>query len=353
MAPINDSRSGNAIAQCKIYEVPKKWRAGYDRKMSSTSSSPESLQRIGILGAGQMGAAAAVMFRRAGFHVRLWTRRDEGLRAAEPTMAAVDAFLDEHFGPAPASDGELLLETDLAVVDAESDAVLECVAEDMSQKTELLRRLASCLERDALVMSCTSALSITDMARGSGMEPVLVGAHFWNPPHLIPVVEVVAGVDTPPQKADIASAFLRRVGKVPVRCADVPGFVGNRLMHAMWREALALVDAGVCSAEDIDQVVKGTFALRLPALGPMENMDLVGLGLVESVERYLFPHLAVDSTPSDALTGRLRDGQSGMKAGRGFYDWKTRDAAAVVALRDKQIVRQLQFLREEGTTHPA
>jgi 3-hydroxybutyryl-CoA dehydrogenase len=229
-----------------------------------------------------------------------------------------------------------------------SSTILECVAEDLRQKTELLRRLNSCRERGALVMSCTSALSITDMARGSGLGSVLVGAHFWNPPHLIPVVEVVAGAETPTERTEQACALLRRVGKVPVRCADVPGFVGNRLMHAMWREALALVEAGVCSPQDIDQVVKGTFALRLPALGPMENMDLVGLGLVESVERYLFPHLAVNAVPSPALTARLEAGQNGMRAGRGFYDWSARDAAGIVALRDKQIVRQLQFLREQG-----
>ena len=175
-----------------------------------------------------------------------------------------------------------------------------------------------------------------------------MGAHFWNPPHLIPVVEIVAGADTAPGQSERASVLMERVGKLPVRCADVPGFIGNRLMHAMWREALALVDAGVCSGADIDRVVKGTFALRLPALGPMENMDLVGLGLVESVQRYLLPHLATNTIPAEALTTRLRNGESGMKDGRGFYDWSTRDAAAVVALRDRQIVRQLQFLREQG-----
>ncbi len=309
---------------------------------------PSSIQSIAVLGAGQMGAAAAALFRRAGYQVTLWTRREERLRAVQPALEAVDAFLDRHFGAAAGAPGELRLEIDLETVDAGADAVLECIAEDMAQKIDLLRRLKSCRERGALVMTCTSALSITDMGQGSGLESVLVGAHFWNPPHLIPVVEVVAGKNTPSAQADRASALLQSAGKTPVRCADVPGFIGNRLMHAMWREALALVEAGVCTAADIDQVVKGTFALRLPALGPMENMDLVGLPLVESVERYLFPHLATDAAPSAALTSRLQAGQSGMKAGRGFYDWSQRDASAVVALRDEQIVRQLQFLRERG-----
>jgi 3-hydroxybutyryl-CoA dehydrogenase len=299
-----------------------------------------------------MGAAAAVMFQRAGFDVQLWTRSAETFRSAIEAMEEIARFLDEHFGPPSATKGQLYCEPDLSVVDATSDAILECIVEDMAQKTELLRRLTSCRERGALVMSCTSALSISDMARGSGMESVLVGAHFWNPPHLIPVVEVVAGAETPPAQADRAVALLERVGKTPVRCADVPGFVGNRLMHAMWREALALVDAGVCTPEDIDKVVKGTFALRLPVLGPMENMDLVGIGLVESVERYLLPHLATNTVPAAALITRLRDGTTGMRDGRGFYDWSRRDASAVVALRDRQIVRQLQFLKEQGAPDP-
>lgn len=310
--------------------------------------STETIRRIGVLGAGQMGAAAAVMFRRAGFQVQLWTRREAGLEEARPALESVDAFLDQHFGPASRADGTLTLSTHFQELDTHSDAILECVVEDMGQKCALLSQLRSCRERGALVMSCTSALSITDMARGSGLEPVLVGAHFWNPPHLIPVVEIVAGRDTPAHQSDRAVALMRQIGKQPVRCADVPGFVGNRLMHAMWREALAMVDAGVCTPEDIDTVVKGTFALRLPALGPMENIDLVGLPLVERVERYLFPHLATNPEPARALTDRLESGQLGMKSGQGFYDWSKRDPEAVIALRNRQIVRQLQFLRENS-----
>ncbi len=188
---------------------------------------------IGVLGAGQMGAAAAVMFKRAGFRVKLWTRQAERLQAATVTIDAVDKFLNEHFGAPPKTGGELQLEPNFAVVDSTSDSVLECVVEDMAQKIDLLRRLESCRERGALVMSCTSALCITEMARGSRLESVLVGAHFWNPPHLIPVVEVIAGKDTPAEQAERAMALMRRVGKLPVRSADVPGFIGNRLMHAM------------------------------------------------------------------------------------------------------------------------
>ncbi|MDB6152199.1 MAG: 3-hydroxyacyl-CoA dehydrogenase [Chthoniobacteraceae bacterium] len=315
--------------------------------IATSEALKDSIRNIGVLGTGQMGAAAAVMFQRAGFHVKLWNRSAEKLHASKTALQAVDDFLTRHLGPSH-SKAELLLEPDLGNVDATSDALLECVSEEMAQKTELLRRLHGSRERGALIMSCTSALSITEMARGSGLESVLVGAHFWNPPHLIPVVEIVAGRDTSPRQVERATALMQQAGKLPVHCADVPGFIGNRLMHAMWREALAMVDAGVCSAEAIDQVVKWSFALRLPALGPMENMDLVGLSLVESVQRYLLPDLAANTIPAKALTTRLNNGDTGMKSGRGFYDWSMRDAAAVVALRDQQIVRQLEFLREQG-----
>lgn len=313
----------------------------------SAPASPPPL-RIGILGAGQMGAAAAVVFRRAGHEVRLWARNPAKHAQIEQTTLATETFLNEHFGPAQSSAGTLALESSLQVVDETSEAILECVAEDMNQKTALLRQLTSSRDRNALVMTCTSALCITDMARGSGLEGILVGAHFWNPPHLIPVVEIIPGEGTPEAQVARAVALMQQAGKIPVRCKDVPGFIGNRLQHAMWREALALVDAGVCSAEDVDRVVKWTFALRLPALGPFENMDVVGLPLVNSIESYLFPHLATDQQPAQALQQRLQDGQTGMSTGKGFYDWSQRDAAAVVGLRDRQVVQQLKFLQQAG-----
>jgi 3-hydroxybutyryl-CoA dehydrogenase len=138
------------------------------------------------------------------------------------------------------------------------------------------------------------------------------------------------------------------IGKIPVKCKDVPGFIGNRLMLALWREALALVDAGVCTPEEADRVVKLTFALRLPVLGPFENMDLVGLDAAARIQKYLFPDLATNQVPSRCLTDKVTTGQLGMKSGQGFYDWSRRDATRVIENRDRQIARQLEFLKEIG-----
>jgi 3-hydroxybutyryl-CoA dehydrogenase len=290
-----------------------------------------------------MGAAAAVCFSRAGLPVTLWARNPAKLAAVD--LAPLHRFLDTHFGPA--TPAPVTPTTDLDAVQA-ADVVLECVAEDPDQKSALFAQLKPAAERGVVLASCTSGLPITPLGRRAGVGSRLVGAHFWNPPHLMPLVEVVAGDDTDPAATDAVAVLLERAGKVVVRCKDVPGFIGNRLMHAMWREAIHLVETGVCTPADIDRVVRLTFALRLPAVGPFENMDLVGLDLLASIQRYLLADLADTKTTPAAVEERRAAGHTGMRAGKGFHDWSDRDPAALVAARDAQIVRQLAALRELG-----
>lgn len=303
---------------------------------------------IAICGIGQMGASAAVAFQRAGYRVLLWARDAAKLRAVETELARQSAWSIENVGPAKREGGQIHLEPNLARLDREADVILDCIAEVMELKAELFRKFDDAKKRGALFLSATSGLSITEMGRGGECGTLLVGAHFWNPPHLIPVVEMVAGEDTPPERLDAVCALMEDIDKVPVRCKDVPGFVGNRIMHAMRRECLDLVEQGVCTSEDVDRVVKLTFALRLPALGPMENMDLVGLELAERVQRYLLPDLARNTIPASCMTDKIAAGDVGMKSGRGFYDWTKRDAKKVIENRDAQIARQVAFLREIG-----
>jgi 3-hydroxybutyryl-CoA dehydrogenase len=135
---------------------------------------------------------------------------------------------------------------------------------------------------------------------------------------------------------------------LPVRVnADVPGFIGNRLLHAMWREAIEIVGQGIASAEDVDRVAKMTFGLRLPVVGPLENMDIVGLDLVETIHKYLLADLAANRKPGQLLESMVQKSQLGMKTGSGFYDWNKRDPAALIEARDQQIVRELKRLRQE------
>jgi 3-hydroxybutyryl-CoA dehydrogenase len=167
-------------------------------------------------------------------------------------------------------------------------------------------------------------------ARAIGPERVL-GMHWWNPPELIPVVEVVPGALTSAELPGRLMALLIHLGKTPVRVRrDVPGFIGNRLQHALWREAIALVADGVCDAETVDLVARNTIGLRLARMGPIENADYVGLDLTMAIHDAVLAALSTSREPSPLLRGLVDRGDLGAKTGRGFLPWApgARQAAA-------------------------
>jgi 3-hydroxybutyryl-CoA dehydrogenase len=142
---------------------------------------------------------------------------------------------------------------------------------------------------------------------------------------------------------DTAMMFCRSIGKKPVRVnADIPGFIGNRMLHALWREAIDLVERGIASPEDVDTVAKLTFGLRMPVIGPLENMDVVGLDLIRTIHEYLLSGIANNVEPSRLLDEYVSAGRLGIKSGRGFYDWKKRSSAELIEARDLQIIRELK-----------
>jgi 3-hydroxybutyryl-CoA dehydrogenase len=164
----------------------------------------------------------------------------------------------------------------------------------------------------------------------------------------MPLVEVVAGAGTAEETVQTTMRFCRNIGKKPVRVnIDAPGFIGNRMLHATWREATSIVERGNASAEDVDTAAKMTFGLRLPVVGPLENMDLVGLDLIHTIHRYLLADLSANQGPGRLLNELVGKGQSGMKSGSGFYDWSKRAPAALIEARDWQIARELKRLRGE------
>jgi 3-hydroxybutyryl-CoA dehydrogenase len=306
-----------------------------------------SLGCIGICGAGQMGTAAAVSFKRAGYRVLVWNHRPERLGGLESTVTGLESWLQRHIGPALLDGGTIEPQTELSVIDKQADLVLDCIVEDMDQKVGLFRRLPACLERGAIFITTTSGLSITELGRRSNCGHLLAGTHFWNPPHLMPLVEVIRGQDTPDALMDRVCQVVESIGKRPVRVnRDVPGFIGNRLLHTLWREAINIVEQGIASPEDVDLVARMTFGLRLAVMGPLENMDLVGLDLIETIHQYLLADLAGHPAPSPYLTQKVKQGHLGVKSGLGFYDWRVRRAEELIQKRDIQIVHQLNFLEE-------
>jgi 3-hydroxybutyryl-CoA dehydrogenase len=220
----------------------------------------------------------------------------------------------------------------LAEAVAGADLVIESVSEVVELKQALFVEIARLAPAGALLASNTSVIPITRLGERLDDETRgrLVGTHWWNPPHLVPLVEVVRTAFTRDDVVETVVELLRAAGKVPVVVhKDVTGFIGNRLNQAMWREALALIDAGVCDAETIDTVVKASFGLRLPVLGPMENADLIGLELTRALHALLFPDLDASTAPSPVLDAAIARGATGMKAGEGLRRWTAEEADAV------------------------
>jgi 3-hydroxybutyryl-CoA dehydrogenase len=172
----------------------------------------------------------------------------------------------------------------------------------------------------------------------------VVGTHFWNPPHLVPLVEVTQNEFTSAETVRKTLALLREAGRKPVHVKkDIPGFVGNRLQHALKREAIALVASGVCDADTIDEVVKSGFGARMAVLGPMEQTDLVGVDLTLDIQNTLIADLDRSTEPTKLIKDLVAQGKLGMRTGEGFRKWTPQSADAV---RE----RLRQFLAEQAKT---
>jgi 3-hydroxybutyryl-CoA dehydrogenase len=207
-----------------------------------------------------------------------------------------------------------------AVKDA--DFVIECIPENMELKQNIFRYMESLCSDDAIFATNTSVMSITEISARIEKKDRLVGTHFWNPPYLIPLVEVVKSNYTSDEVVNTTFDLLKKVNKRPVKVnKDVPGFLANRLQHALWREAISIVEHGIADAATVDEAIKLSFGLRLPQLAPMENADMVGLDLTLSIHSYILKHLENSPEPSPLLKEKVSNGHLGFKSGKGFRDW--------------------------------
>lgn len=280
---------------------------------------------VAVVGTGLMGRGIAAVAAAAGCEVALYD--------ADP--GALDAAIAEVGGPRTRPG------RDLADTVRGAGLVIEAVAEDAGVKQALFAELDA-LTPDALLATNTSVLQVTRIARRTARPERVVGTHWWNPPGLIPIVEVVRGRHTSDDTMDRTVAALTAMGKTPVRVErDVPGFIGNRLQHALWREAIALVDNGVCTPETVDLVVRNTLGLRLGAMGPIENADYVGLDLTMAIHKAVLPSLSRDTGPAEPLRERVAAGDLGAKTGRGFLTWPEGARAEAARRLAGHVIRQL------------
>jgi 3-hydroxybutyryl-CoA dehydrogenase len=305
------------------------------------------VSRVCVLGSGVMGAGIALSLALHGEEVRLWGRREEGVEAAAHQIDAGARFMAaQGLTDRDAVDVELTTHFERALDGA--DFAIEAVTEDLALKQELLARAERSLAPAAVTASTTSGLSPTRIQEQLARPDRFVVAHYAQPAQLMMLVEVVPGQRTSDETVAAVSDLLRRTGKLPALCADIPGFLFSRLQQALFREFVYLVERGDVTPETCDLVLKYGYAHRLPAMGSFEHADLAGLDLMGDVARDVWPDLSTATDPEATLVGRLRaKGKLGMKSGEGFYDWRERDADAFRAARDREIVRRLKILEED------
>jgi 3-hydroxybutyryl-CoA dehydrogenase len=299
-----------------------------------------SKARIAVLGAGLMGHGIAQVFALAGHQITIYDADAATLDSAKSRILSNLRDL----GDDERAVERVTPQRDLASAVRNADYIVEAAPEDLAIKQGLFAEIESAARTDAILASNTSVIPITQIMRGLRHRERALGTHWWNPPYLVPLVEVIGTEWTSPDVIQRTIDLHAAAGKTPVHVKkDVAGFVGNRLQHALWRECVSLVANGICDAETVDIVIKASFGRRLAVLGPLENADLVGTDLTLAIHRTVLP--AIDGTPgpSPYLEKLVAEGRLGMKSGEGFRKWTAEE-------QDKLRARVLQHLKQARGT---
>jgi 3-hydroxybutyryl-CoA dehydrogenase len=309
------------------------------------------IRKIGVVGAGTMGAGIGLCCARAGYEVALFSKSRAGLeRAMCHVQRSLDLLVrDGGLSPKAAEAALRRIRTTTRLKQAVAGAqfVIESVPEQLKLKQDLFRKLDTLCAPDAILATNTSGLSITAIASACARPQRVVGLHWVNPAEFVPLVEVIPGKETSKAAVNVAYQLAERLGKMPVVIQkELPGFASNRLQFALLREALHLVAEGVVSAQDVDRVLKGGVGFRYPWLGPLETADLGGLDVFHAIAAYLFKELSAAAEPPEFFSAMARAGKLGLKTGAGFYEYAEGDRERLLNARDRFFVRQLRTLSE-------
>ena len=297
------------------------------------------IDRVFVAGAGLMGHGIAQVFALAGHDVTITDAHKPTLDSA---LSRISANLRD------LGDDETAVQRVKPVADSAdcvraADYVVEAILEDMPLKQKTFAEIEKHVRTDTILASNTSVMPITEIMQGLRDRSRALGTHWWNPPFLVPLVEVIGTEWTSPAVIDFTMKLHADAGKMPAHVKkDVPGFIGNRLQHALWREAISLVERGICDAETVDKVIKAAFGRRLAVLGPLENADLVGTDLTLAIHQTVLSDIDHRPGPSPYLERLVAEGKLGFKSGEGFRKWSPEQQAALRA----KVLQHLKKARE-------
>jgi len=306
----------------------------------------KDVEKVVVVGAGTMGEGIAQSFAQAGLSVRVVARHKETLdRCLDQIEANLELF--KEFGLLQEepysikSRIEPFLAQHLAEATEDCDFVVESVPEILEVKKDLISRLDS-LPQDVIIGSNSSSFTISSLAEGLHTSGRVIGLHYFNPAHIIPLVEIHSGQHTEDEVVEVTRGLMLRVGKKPVLVRkEVPGFIINRLTGAMQREVQYLIDEGIVTPEDLDIAIKASYGFRLACLGPMEAEDMIGLDTSARVSAQIFKVLSNATVPSPALIEKVNKGELGIKSGKGWYDYTGKSKAQVMEERNRKLLQQL------------
>lgn len=308
------------------------------------------MQKAAVIGLGTMGPGMVARLARGGLSVAVHDTSADAMARAPDAIALANGVLDRLGIAAPADGpGAITFHATLADTVAGADLVIENVPEKLEIKAAVYQALGALVTPETIVASDTSGLPITALQAHFAYPAQLVGMHWSNPPHIIPMIEVISGAKTDPSVAQAVVALIRRLGLLPVVVArDVPGFVENRILYAVLREAIDLVEQGVVSPEDLDTCVSWGIGYKLAVIGPMALLDMAGLDIYTSVASYLNADLSDRKTVADFVTEKTAAGKLGIKSGEGLYTYTPEEAKALQARRAATLVAVRRILEGRG-----
>ena len=316
------------------------------RRVKTLGGENSSIQKVAVIGAGIMGHGIAQTCALAGYKTFITRRRVELFKETYNRIKSnLETFVEKGIITRSDVDNTLSrIEFKKSVSEAaqSADFVIEAVVENMDLKKKIFKELDENCPRHAILATNTSSFSITEIASVTARQDKVVGTHWWNPPHLMPLVEIVKGERTSDETIKTTKDFIISLGKVPVICKDSPGFLGVRLQAALVIEAISMLEEGLATAEDIDTAVKLTLGLRLPILGPLETVDLGGMDTFLYAYNYLYNTLGERFKPPDLLRRKVESGELGIKTGKGFYDYSGKSIESIIKHRDEWLIGQLK-----------
>jgi 3-hydroxyacyl-CoA dehydrogenase len=295
------------------------------------------IRRAAVIGTGTMGPGIGAVLARAGIATALYDVSDKALEQAQAGVQLAEGVLDR-LEAAKMDGGSVRFDSDLAAALDGADVVFEAVPEKLELKHEVFPMFEQHVADDAILASNTSGIPITKIAAVCAHPERVVGMHWSNPPHLIPMIEVIPGEQTAQRVVDDACELIRSFGYHPVVEKEVPGFVENRILYAILRECLDLVDRGIIDPEGLDLNVRWGIGYKLAVIGPMELLDMAGLDIYNAVGSYLNQDLSTSGEVSSTIRDRIAEGKLGMKTGSGIYDYTPEEIQHLRAQRAAKLV---------------